>query len=273
MEHADSGAVSRRPHHISSIAHLFLGEGEAARTVSPVPATIRFAVAAPGGAAVSAFAAAGLALGSPGSSLLSEDARIRWSAGTYFSRPGADISIQAGRQDGLGNTWTLASPGRDPAPAIHWDHLGCLGEVEVSRLETAAAARTGVPEAASDCSGLVWCLREDEAGRLQTCYLLGRLAEILRPRRIEILLFPDAWSSAGRPGWLDDVRNVATLRYDDRNLTPVLRLAKDACGDLPLGIHQVTGADNLAANFEAVGEAGSLWRRLAQTLVSGPAGC
>ena len=56
MARTDSGAVSRQPHHISSIAHLFLEESPPGGAGISVPEIFRCTVAAPGGAAISAFA-------------------------------------------------------------------------------------------------------------------------------------------------------------------------------------------------------------------------
>lgn len=286
MEQRDSGAVSRRPHHISSIAHLFLGEDCTDGADEAVTEAVTCAVAAPGGAAISAFAAAGLALGSPASSTLSEDGRIRWSAGSYFNR---EAGLSRARFDKCGNrrnTWKVAGETQGtglrkagpesfsaPGPGIHWNHLGCLGPVELSHLESLAAAQFSESVSDDRSGGLVWCLQEDEAAGMGASYFLGRLAEVVKPCRIEILLFPNAWSSAGRPGWLDEIRNVASLRYGSENLAPVIQLANKACGGIPVGIHQVAGGDNLAANFSNTGDPDSLWRRVAQAMLSGLAEC
>ena len=278
MARTDSGAVSRRPHHISSIAHLFLEESRPKGAGVSVPEIFRCAVAAPGGAAISAFAAAGLALGSPGSATLAEGDRIRWSAGTYFNCEAGELRVRVGADEGHRNTWKVSPAPEDPEVAaqtgeIHWNHLGCVGGVEMGHLESLAAGRSAglLPETRS--GGLVWCLQEDEAGRFGPNYFLGRLAEVVKPGRIEILLFPNAWSSVGQPGWLDEIRSVTSGRYESEILAHVTELAKKSCDGIPVGIHQVAGPDNLAANFSRAGKPDSLWRRVAMAMIAGLAEC
>lgn len=282
MARIDSGAVPRRPHHISSIAHLFLEERPTAGARDSVPDICQCAVAAPGGAAISAFAAAGLALGSPGPATLAEDGRIRWSAGTYMPRGNGNPRVLADEGGGDRNTWTVApetggpealvSQGSFPAEEtreIHWNHLGCVGRMEMSHLESLAAAKSSGMLPVTCSGGLVWCLQEDEAVRLGPNYFLGRLAEVIKPCRIEIMLFPNAWSSAGQPGWLEEIRSVSALLYDSGNLAPIVELAQKSCAGIPVGIHQVIGPDNLAANFPGGEGADSLWRRVAVAMMAG----
>ena len=114
---------------------------------------------------------------------------------------------------------------------------------------------------------------EDEAGQFGPNYYLGRLAEVLKPDRIEILLFPNAWSSAGQPGWLDEICNIAALRYDRDNLAGIARLAEKSCDGIPVGVRQVAGEDNLAAGFSRTDQNDSLWRRVVGTMIEGLAGC
>jgi len=286
MARSDSGSVPRRAHHISSIAHLFLEEGRLDSAGDPRGGICQCAVAAPGGAAISAFASAGLAFGSPGSSILAEDDQVRWSAGTYFTDEAASSRVRPGVPDRQRKTWVVSAEARahafgspmeesfaEPAREIHWNHLGRVGRVELAHLESMAAARSAGRLPMTPSGGLVWCLQEDEAGRFGPSYILGRLAEVIKPGRIEILLFPDAWSSAGRPGWLNEIRSVASLRYGPENLASLVGLAKKACDGIPLGIHQVAGPDNLAANFSGAGDSDSLWRRVAVAMSTGPAEC
>ena len=283
MARTDSGAVPKRPHHISSIAHLFLEESRPEGVGDSVPDICRCAVAAPGGAAISAFAAAGLTLGSPGSSTLGEDNRVRWSAGTYFNHEGGESRVFAGVDEDHRNTWTVTAEARgknfgshgdaSPTREIHWNHLGCVGRVEMAHLESLAAVRSGGLLPGTRSGGLVWCLQEDEAGRFGPNYYLGRLAEVVKPRRIEILLFPNAWSWAGQPGWLEEIRSVAALQYDSENLAHLGEMAEKSCDGIPVGIHQVAGEDNLAASFSRAGDSDSLWRRVAEAMISGLPKC
>ncbi|MEN8005625.1 MAG: hypothetical protein ABFS42_01370 [Candidatus Krumholzibacteriota bacterium] len=286
MARTDSGADPRRPHHISSIAHLFLEEGRPEAVGKSGRDHFHCTVAAPGGAAISAFAAAGLALGSPGPATLGEDPQVRWSVGTYFRSNGGMSRVQADPPARHRNTWTVSteSPARSAgavtaAPQsgtvgeIRWNHLGCMGPVELSHLEALSAAPSAGPPAVSLSGGLVWCLQEKEAQRLGTYYSLGRLAEVIEPGRMEILLFPDAWSSAGRPGWLDEIRNAVSPGDDPENLARIAGLVERVCAGIPLGISPVSGQDNLVANFPRADDPDSLWRRLAVTMMSGLAEC
>jgi hypothetical protein len=276
MARPANGAVPRRPHHISSIAHLFLEEGVPGLAQEPGRDFLRCAIAAPGGAAISAFAAAGLALGSPGAAILSEDERIRWSAATYFRRAGDPGRIRQEDADDRSNTWAVSAGGGEPwsrSPGIKWSHLGCLGPSELRHLESMAAARSAEPLRRSCADGLVWCLQEDEAVGFGPHYLMGRLAEVIRPRRIEILLFPNAWSSAGRPGWLDEIRAAGSLRLGAETLDAILALGRTACDGIPLQTHQVAGKDILAPGSGDAGGSGSVWRRVAGSLAAEPAEC
>ncbi len=283
MARTDSGAVPKRPHHISSIAHLFLEESRPGIVGDSTRDICQCAVAAPGGAAISAFAAAGLALGSSGSSTLVEDNRIRWSAGTFLISEGGHGRVFAGEDGDHRNTWTIAAekrgrnsaaqPEAAPARGIQWNHLGCVGRTEMAHLESLAAVRTAGLLPGNGSGGLVWCLQEDEAGQFGPNYYLGRLAEVVRPDRIEILLFPNAWSSAGQPGWLDEICTIAALRYDSSDLARIVRLAEKSCDGIPVGVHQVAGEDNLAAGFSRAGQEDSLWCRVVGAMIAGRAKC
>ncbi len=278
MARPDSGAVPRRAHHISSIAHLFLQEDGAKGDREPASAVRDIAVAAPGGSPISAFAAAGLALGLSRYVTLSEDQQLRWSAGTFLAREEGNARIHASGNEIHPYTWAIspgaaAASGEDESSSagvrqISWSHLGCLEPGGLAHLESLAVARSLIDLPLKRSGGLVWCLLAQEAGRLGPSYILGRLVELTRPGRIEILLFPDAWSDAGRPGWLEEIHRNEFSPDNPEDLTRCAELAELACDGIPLKIHRVSGSDNLTGSFGGNGQQKSLWRRVALSMMS-----
>lgn len=279
MARPEPGAVPRRPHHISSIAHLFLDE-DGARDLSTE--VVDIAVAAPGMSPISAFAAAGLALGSHLSATLAEDNHIRWSAGTFLAQEKSRAKVHPDRQESPRKTWTISpdlaaamsDQGEDkscPAGArrIHWNHLGCLGPAELAHLESLSVGRSLMDLTLNGSGGLVWCLLTKEADRMGPSYILGRLVELTRPERIWILLFPDAWAEAGRPGWLEKIASSDLIPDDPGNLTRCAELVTRACEDVLLEIHRVRGSNNLAGNFGRNGQRNSIWHQVARGVVAG----
>lgn len=268
MARPEPGAVPRRPHHISSIAHLFLDEDGAPE---PSPVVREVAVAAPGTSPVSAFAAAGLAVGSNRPATVSEGHQIRWSAGTYLA--GEKVPDRKGAQR---NNWTIfpdqeeGSPGNgvgqsksDMASPILWNHLGCLGPTGMAHLESLSVGHSLVDLSLDGSGGLVWCLLAREADRIAPSYILGRLVEMIRPDRIWILMFPDAWAEAGRPGWLEKISRNDLGSHDPGDPARCAELVDRACGTVPLEIHRVRGENNLAASFNGKGRRDSIWHQVA----------
>ena len=259
MARSDSGAVPRRPHHISSVAHLFLQEDPAASETEPAAPDCDVAVAAPGVSPISAFAAAGLALGSPHPATLYETPVLRWSARTFYPPDQQDAGINIG------------SPG--PGPGQRWCHLGCLDQAGLAHLESLAATRSLVDLPLTGSGGLIWCLLAQEACHLGSSYILGRLTEQIRPGRLEILIFPDAWADAGRPGWLDEICRDRLQGHDSAWLRRCAELADLACGGIAVDIHEVSGVDNLTRSFAENGQGDSLWRRVALSMMAGGLEC
>jgi hypothetical protein len=105
-------------------------------------------------------------------------------------------------------------------------------------------------------------------GHLFSAYVLGRLAEILGPRSLRILVFPDAWARAGLPGWLDEIHAEKTTRWSPADFTRASELALMACGPIPIGVEAVNGTDNLARGLTESGLANSLWRRLPREMAA-----
>jgi len=278
MARPEPGAVPRRPHHISSIAHLFLEE-EGVRDPSPVVHDI--AVAAPGFSPVSAFAAAGLVLGSHQPATLSEDNRIRWSAGTFLAREKVRDRVDVDRKESHRSSWTIspgcvvATPdegefnsGSTVARGISWNHLGCLGPDGMAHMESLSVGRSLMDLSLDGSGGLVWCLLDKEADLLGPSYILGRLVEIIRPDRIWILLFPDAWTDAGKPGWLENIARNELSTADPVDLVRCAELVGRACEMVRFEIHRVRGLDNLAGSFNGNGERESIWHQMARAVVT-----
>jgi len=88
--------------------------------------------------------------------------------------------------------------------------------------------------------------------------------EVLRPDRIWILLFPDAWADAGRPGWLEDISRNDSGSDDPGDLARCAELVDRVCGNIPLEIHRVIGANNLAGSFNGSGGRDSIWHQVAR---------
>lgn len=279
MAHPDPGAVPRRPQHISSIAHLFLqddlpgvpdvpGEEVAPQTAASL------AVATPGVTAISAFATAGLTTGSSRPVILSEDRELRWSANSFLPAGLAEIRRTSAKDESHRNIWSIASgfveSGTGP---MGWNHLGCLGQAELAHLESLAAVRGLVEQPLAGADGLIWCLLVRDAGRFGPSYLLGRLVELIQPARIGVLVFPDGWSEAGRPGWLDEIRQYDFERQDPRILNCCREVAKLVCGNIPLTIHRVEGINNLKESFSTDESTDSLWLRVGDEMATGPLEC
>ncbi len=279
MARPEPGAVPRRPHHISSIAHLFIEE-DGARDLSPEVRDI--AVGAPGMSPISAFAAAGLALGSRRAVTLAEDSHIRWSAGTFLAQEKSRVIVHPDRKESPRNTWTISAASAAATPdleddrssptgaqGIRWNHLGCLGPAELAHLESLSFGRSLMDLSLNGSGGLVWCLLTKEADRLGPSYVLGRLVELIRPERIWILLFPDAWAEAGRPGWLEKITGSELIPEHSGYLSRCAELVDRACGEVPLEIHRVRGPNNLAGSFGGNGQRNSIWHQVARGVLAG----
>jgi len=269
MARRNPGVVPRRPHLISSIAHLFLQDNLTGTDAEPQTAVRDLAVATPGVSAISAFAAAGLARGSSRPVTLSEDSELRWSAKTFLPAEQAQVTNSPGEEIVHRNNWNMAPDSGPPVlGSVRWNHLGCLGQAEMAHLESLAAVRCLVDQRPAGADGLIWCLLARDAGRFGPSYLLGRLVELIKPDRIGVLLFPDAWSDAGRPGWLEDIRHFDFDRQDPFILKRCEDVAKLVCEETPLTFHRIEGLDNLKESFSGDDLTDSLWRRVGDRMMS-----
>jgi hypothetical protein len=275
MAHPDPGAVPRRPQHISSIAHLFLQDGSLRQEAPLASPRTDLAVATPGVSAISAFAAAGLAAASSRPVTLAEDTQIRWSAKNYLPDELVQQLPATGAKDDYRRAWTFRPAGAEISRdrTVRWNHLGCLGRIELAHLESVAALHGLVAPPRLAVGGLVWCLLAGDAGRFGPGYLLGRLVEIVRPDHLAILVFPDPWAGAGRPGWLDAIKRFSFAEQDPRLMTRCREVAGLVCRDIPLSMHPIEGMDNFPDSFLADDGENSLWKRVGDRILSGPTEC
>ena len=203
----------RRPHHISSIAHLFFAEDESSRLVTGAGGELCLAVTCFNDSRIAAFAAGGLVMGmrqatrvDPGPAVrLVEDEGLMWSAGAFLvpaESPGdKGLKRLAGQWD-----WAVGTSVADQQRRVCWTHLrddldrGAVpsGYLGGGLAETCLEAVAAPP--APGAHGLVVCLLAHEVGALAVGVRLGRLLGQLAPAQLEILVFPDTWSVGGGAG-------------------------------------------------------------------------
>lgn len=266
MTRPDPGAVPERPHHISSIAHLYLQDEPAVVPAAPPVPSCSCAVASPQESPVSAFAAAALAHGLPGPSTLVEESRLRWSASSFsVPKGGGRCLVDLPDQSGL-RRWSVTG-GQDeaiPNSVVRWHHLGCLDSDRLAHLESLEVSRMFGAESLLKTAELFWCVLAGEVGRLGSAYTLGRAVELLRPGGLQILVFPDAWSRVGSPGWLDDIADGNSEPADVNSLLLFREMVDGACPGIRVRIRPVEGAENLTSAFGSQEEGSSLWTRMAR---------
>ncbi len=179
------------------------------------------------------------------------------------------------------NTWTISrgsvvslpdngedQPNLAAIGGIHWSHLGCMGPTELAHLESLSFGRSQMDLSLNGSGGLVWCLLKKEADHFGPSYILGRLVELIRPERIWILVFPDAWDVAGRPGWLEEITRDESSPRDPGELARCAELVNRVCEEVPLEIQWVRGRNNLAESFSGNGERDSIWHQVALGVVA-----
>ncbi len=185
-------------HHISSIAHLFLAEDELAAESRRCGASQSFAVTCFHDSRVSAFVCGALATaarqvagrGGGRPVRLREDAGLAWSVRSFLADDKLAASRMARGQPGHW-TWSPEGSGAGAAGLVQWSHLADNRDFEADEIEP---------------DGAIICLLACEVGQLPAGVRLGRLLGQLRPRRLEILVFPDEWATERLPasegrGW------------------------------------------------------------------------
>lgn len=183
MPRQDTGGQRSDPHHISTVADFFLGAkkpgaGIGSEVAVPPHAATRFlfvvAAAAAGTSHLSSLTATGLARASL----------------PMPSHPRDEVvPLQVVLDEG---TPARPCPG-GRGPVLHWVHLGTgapWGEAALARLRAQLLGSERSP--VGICDGLIWCARDTEASSLQMAYALGRLAGVLCPVQVKVLLFPAA---------------------------------------------------------------------------------
>jgi hypothetical protein len=255
---AGAGEGSLRSHHIDAIAHHFLSAEDDPRPEAATVVCRDVAVATPGSGRAAACAAAGLAAAAGGrpdrwGSCLIEDEAVAWSAFSYLG--GSDLAdpppaVRADLPPGLRVQWLTGAGTRDDGPPV-WLRWRLLGEASAATLPTWEIA-AGMPAVARAAplrwSALVWCVVAGEAAAPGSAECLGRLAALLRPEKVEILVVPDAWDA--RPGAWRPVDRWGDPRW--RNPAHLQERARAAVGPVPACVRVFPGAPAAAADAGAV---------------------
>lgn len=210
-EGAGPAAPGRRRHHIGAVAHHFLG-GAADGAAGVLPAVV---VASAESVPISAFVAAGAArtgaIADASRWQLLEDGGCLWSARSHLDRDERVRLVSAAEFD----------PHAGSERGLCW-HLGAAG---ADRLDAWAATRRlpgcGLPTADRPVH-LFWCLPADTAAALSPLAALARLAALVEPGRVDLIVAPRTWPQRDRPG-----PPPATL--DDRILARLRARAADLC--------------------------------------------
>jgi hypothetical protein len=119
-------------------------------------------------------------------------------------------------------------------------------------------------ESLLETAELFWCVLASDVGRLGSAYTLGRAVELLRPGSLQILVFPEAWSRVGSPGWLDDIAEGNSETAEPNALMRFRDTAAGVCPGVRVRIGPVEGAENLTSAFGHQEEGSSLWTRMAR---------
>ena len=197
---------NHRPHHISSIAHHFLGEvdGPEVRLRSgQKDLVVCSASTGPLGAWVSAGLVRSLKAGSV---ILAESSLLAWSATSYLQEEGLDLldPLAGPRSSRVSEDylWRFQSPesdraapaksGADPAGAdesqVVLRNLGTLNNRRLGELEAVHLLGNPSGSLLPGADALVWCLTPEEAGALGATYTLGRALALFRPLHLEVLV-------------------------------------------------------------------------------------
>jgi len=199
----------RLPHHISSVAHVFFSEDEAAAASNGPRANRHHAITCFGDGRIAAYACAGLVCGArtvgPDGHVsgveLVEDPDLIWSAGSYLppEQPGGDRKDSANGAELARWTWPLPTAAAERW--WRWTHLRAFADADLANLEILSGTMRFAPRgwhtatAGPAQHGLVICLFAREVSLWVTAFRLGRLVTLLAPPRLEILVFPDCWTT------------------------------------------------------------------------------
>lgn len=219
-----------RPHHISSVAHMFFADSERPGVASSRPSR-EVVVATPSGGAAAAWTAANLALATE---RLSRNLRVRLSERHDQDHSGAALLPATSRVPlpslpnqaevtsiEVRSDRTAATGGDD---WIHWRHLGRVDQRLLNDWEAAGRIPAVVMTAATSWTGLVWCLDCADVGSLVAGQYLGRLLRVMRAAQLEIVV-DEGRAAAGTGAGLaaeDEERLRATAMAVTDGLPPII---------------------------------------------------
>ena len=195
---SDRPAGVGRDHHIAAVAHHFLaGDGSPAGRGPGAAIVVAAAEALPATAFVAAGAARSGALADRTRWRILEEEGLVWSAGSHL--PG-DERVQLVPEAEFSRL-------REPERGLCWH----LARTEAGQLDAWAAAR-GLPGCALPTDGrkphLVWCVATERVAALADLEPLARLAELLEPAQVNVIVSPRAWprrdAAAGGTGPVDE---------------------------------------------------------------------
>ncbi len=200
----------RRRHHIASVAHHFLSEDDALAAGQPRPRSVVVAAADP--LPATAFAAAGAArtgaIADGRRWRLLEDAHAQWSASTHVGQDDRVVIVPS-------SAFTRTAA---PVHGLSW-HLGAASP---ERLDAWAGACSlpgcGLPTAGTRVH-LLWCLAAEQAGAMAPLVMLARVAALLEPERLDLLVAPRAWPHHGREGSRPEPADADLVRLQRRAAT------------------------------------------------------
>ena len=207
---AGPAASGRRRHHIAAVAHHFLGGSGDGAGARELPAVV---VAAAEPVPVSAFVAAGAArtgaIADGGRWQLLEDGGCTWSARSHLDN---DERVRLVTAAGF--------PARgEPGGGLCWH----LGAANAERLDAWSNARC-LPGCALPTAGrpvhLFWCLPAETAAALSPLSALARLAVLVEPERVDLIVAPRNWPQRER-------RETPAATLDDRLLARLRARAAD----------------------------------------------
>lgn len=192
-------AAGRR-HHIASVAHHFLG-GDPAADAPAVAVVVAAAVPLPVTAFVAASAARTGAIRSGATWGLLEDAGAPWPVRTHLAGDERVRPLVAGgfqRRDGSGR-------------GLCW-HLGPATGDRLDAWSTACR----LPGCALPTEGrrvhLLWCVPAETAAALAPLGSLARLAALLGPAMVDLVVAPRGWPHRPTAGAAPGSRALARLR-------------------------------------------------------------
>jgi len=259
----DRGGQGRRPHHISSIAHLFFDDDDSVGD-GDKSGRRELTICGPGSGRLVAWVCAGLVRALAAEQvILAESPRLAWSATSYLE----DLSlVPLAGQGGDSRFWQVNAQApplgsvqntarSDPGNGSGWiiaRNAGSLGNERLGTLEAAHLASQILGRGFSGGDLLVWCLTMREAISLGAIHTLGRVLALLDPGQVEILV------TEQDPDSTPVVDREAMERLGRRRVSAV-------AGQRPFSFHFMTSAPAADAGFPV-----SSFHAIAQRIMSLP---